>query len=57
MLQILFEYVPATTSTPPLLAIGFDLLNPVSEGSVNIQSDNPFQIAAVIHNVFQKLEF
>lgn len=39
MLQILFEYIP------PLLAIGFDLLNPVSEGSVTIQSDNSFQIA------------
>ena len=46
MLQILFEYVPATAQTPPLLAMGFDLLNPVSEGSVNIQSNNPFQIAA-----------
>lgn len=46
MLQILFEFFPATAVTPPLLAIGFDLLNPVSEGSVNIQSDNSFQIAA-----------
>lgn len=46
MLQILFEYVPATATTPPLLVIGFDLLNPKSEGSVNIQSDNVFQIAA-----------
>lgn len=46
MLQILFEYIPATGKTPPLLTVGFDLLNPVSEGSVNIQSDNSFQIAA-----------
>ena len=28
MLQILFEYIPATAQTPPLLVIGFDLLNP-----------------------------
>lgn len=46
MLQILFEYIPATATTPALLAVGFDLLNPVSEGSVTIQSDNSFQIAA-----------
>lgn len=53
MLQILFEYVPATPETPPLLALGFDLLNPVSEGSVNIQSDNPFQIAAADDGFYQ----
>lgn len=47
MLQILFEYVPAGVGTPfPLLVMGFVLLNPISEGSVDIQSDNPFQIAA-----------
>lgn len=46
MLQMLFEYFPATDQTPPLLAVGFNLLNPVSEGSVTIQSDNSFQIAA-----------
>lgn len=46
MLQILFEYVPASATTPALLVIGMDLLNPKSEGSVNIQSNNPFQIAA-----------
>lgn len=46
MLQMLFEFFPATAQTPPLLVLGFDLLNPVSEGSVNIQSDNSFQIAA-----------
>lgn len=43
MLQILFEFAP---TTPPLLTVGFDLLNPVSEGSVAIQSDNSFQLAA-----------
>lgn len=43
MLQILFEYTPAPV---PLLAIGFELLNPKSEGSVTIQSDNVFQLAA-----------
>ncbi len=53
MLQMLFEYVPATATTPPLLALGFDLLNPVSEGSVNIQSDNPFQIAAADDGFYQ----
>lgn len=53
MLQILFEYIPATAQTPPLLALGFDLLNPLSEGSVNIQSDNPFQIAAADDGFYQ----
>ena len=37
----------------PLIAIGFDLLNPVSEGSVTIQSDNPFQIAAADDGFYQ----
>lgn len=46
MLQILFEFVPKTATTPPLVVMGFELLNPVSEGSVHIQSDNSFQIAA-----------
>ena len=48
MLQILFEFIPGDLATlrPPLVVIGFDLLNPVSEGSVNIQSNNSFQIAA-----------
>lgn len=49
MLQILFEYVP----TIPLVIIGFELLNPVSEGSVTIQSDNPFQIAAADDGFYQ----
>lgn len=53
MLQMLFEYVPATSQTPPLLVLGFDLLNPVSEGSVNIQSKNPFQIAAADDGFYQ----
>ena len=53
MLQILFEYVPANNLTLfPLLVIGFELLNPQSEGSVNIQSDNPFQIAAAGDGVY-----
>lgn len=53
MLQILFEYIPATAQTPPLLAVGFDLLNPVSEGNVAIQSDNSFQIAAADDGFYQ----
>lgn len=53
MLQILFEFIPATAQTPPLLAVGFDLLNPVSEGSVTIQSDNSFQIAAADDGFYQ----
>jgi len=52
-LQILFEYVPATPQTIfPLLVIGFELLNPQSEGSTNIQSDNPFQITAAGDGVY-----
>lgn len=48
MLQILFEYFPMGTlqSPVPLVVMGFVLLNPRSEGSVNIQSTNPFQIAS-----------
>lgn len=54
MLQILFEFVPASPLTLfPLLIIGFELLNPKSEGSVDIQSDNPFQIAAASDGVYQ----
>ncbi len=54
MLQILFDYVPGSPATLdlPLLFIGFELLNPKSEGSVNIQSDNPFQIAAASDGVY-----
>lgn len=50
MLQMLFEYFP---TDPPVLAVGFNLLNPVSEGSVNIQSDNSFQIAAADDGFYQ----
>lgn len=46
MLQMLFEFIPATPQTPAAVVVGFNLLNPVSEGSVNIQSDNTYQIAA-----------
>jgi choline dehydrogenase len=53
MLQMLFEFFPATTQTPAVLAVGFDLLNPVSEGSVTIQSDNSFQIAAADDGFYQ----
>lgn len=53
MLQMLFEFIPATAQTPPILALGFDLLNPVSEGSVTIQSDNSFQIAAADDGFYQ----
>ena len=35
------------------MTLGFDLLNPLSEGSVNIQSDNPFQIAAADDGFYQ----
>jgi len=55
MLQILFEFIPAnvSTGTPALVVIGFDLLNPVSEGSVNIQSNNAFQIAEADDGFYQ----
>lgn len=53
MLQMLFEFIPPTPFTPPLLTVGFDLLNPVSEGSVTIQSDNSFQIAAADDGFYQ----
>jgi choline dehydrogenase len=54
MLQILFEYVPAGVEAPfPLVVIGFELLNPKSEGSVTIQSDNSFQIAAANDGFYQ----
>lgn len=50
MLQILFEFIPGPV---PVLAIGFELLNPKSEGSVNIQSDDSVQIAAVNDGFYQ----
>jgi choline dehydrogenase len=55
MLQILFEFVPQGFLAPDqdqLLIIGFELLNPKSEGSVMIQSDNPFQIVAAGDGVY-----
>jgi choline dehydrogenase len=51
MVQMLFEYIP--NSIQPVVVIGFNLLNPVSEGSVNIQSNNPFQIAAADDAFYQ----
>lgn len=54
MLQMLFEYFPQGDQIPnPLVVIGFDLLNPVSTGSVTIQSDNSFQIAAADDGFYQ----
>lgn len=53
MLQILFEFIPATLTTPAVVAMGFDLLTPLSEGSVNIQSDNSYQIAAADDGFYQ----
>ncbi len=50
MLQMLFEYFPAPV---PLVVIGFDLLRPISEGSVTIQSDNSFQLAAADDAFYQ----
>lgn len=50
MLQMLFEYVPGEH---PVVVLGFNLLSPVSEGSVNIQSDNPFMIAAADDGFYQ----
>lgn len=53
MLQMLFEFIPSSETTPAALAVGFNLLNPVSEGSVSIQSSNPFQIAAADDGFYQ----
>lgn len=54
MLQILFEYIPANAQIPfPVIAMGFELLNPISEGSVTIQSDNSFQLAAADDGFYQ----
>jgi len=52
MLQILFEYFPISP-VGPVVVMGFDLLNPQSEGSVTIQSDNSFQIAAADDGFYQ----
>lgn len=53
MLQMLFEYIPKTATTPAVVAVGFDLLNPVSEGNVNILSDNSYQLAAADDGFYQ----
>jgi len=53
MVQILFDYLPASTSAPPMLNISLELLNPQSTGSVTIQSDNCFQIAAADDGFYQ----
>ena len=54
MLQILFDYVPANDQIPfPVVVMGFELLNPQSEGSVTIQSDNSFMIAAADDAFYQ----
>lgn len=53
MLQMLFEFIPATANTPAAVAVGFDLLSPISEGSVTIQSDNSFQLAAADDGFYQ----
>lgn len=55
MLQILWEYFPTGTgqSPVPVVVLGFVLLNPVSKGSVNIQSSNPFEIAAADDAFYQ----
>lgn len=52
MLQILFDYFP-TSPLGPVVVLGFELLNPLSEGSVHIQSDNSFQIAAADDGFYQ----
>ncbi len=54
-LQLLFEYLPqGIPALPsPLLVMGFNLLNPASLGSVNLQSANPFEIAAADDAFYQ----
>ena len=54
MLQILFDYIPANEQVlVPTVAVGFSLLNPLSVGSVTIQSDNSFQIAAASDGFYE----
>jgi choline dehydrogenase len=54
MLQLSFDYIPANAQTSvPIVNVGFELLNPVSEGSVTIQSDNSFQLAAADDGFYQ----
>lgn len=54
MLQILFDYIPANAQAPsPTVNVRLELLNPQSVGSVTIQSDNSFQIAAASDGFYQ----
>ncbi len=54
MVQILFDYIPTNAQTSvPMLNISLELLNPQSTGSVTIQSDNCFQIAAADDGFYQ----
>jgi len=54
MLQILFTFIPAgVQGADALLEIRFLLVNPKSEGSVEIQSNNSSQIAAVDPGFYQ----
>lgn len=55
LIQMLFEYFPASPPQLPfpLVVLGFNLLSPRSEGSVTIQSDNSFQIAAADDGFYQ----
>jgi choline dehydrogenase len=50
----LFDYIPTNAQTSvPILNISLELLNPQSTGSVTIQSDNSFQIAAADDGFYQ----
>jgi choline dehydrogenase len=54
MVQMLFDYIPTNAQTSvPILNISLELLNPQSTGSVTIQSDNSFQIAAADDGFYQ----
>ena len=54
MVQLSFDYLPANAQTSvPTITVGVALLNPVSEGSVTIQSDNSFQLAAADDGFYQ----
>jgi choline dehydrogenase len=53
MLQVLFNYLPATAQAPPMINVAVELLNPQSVGSVTIQGANSFQIAAVDDGFYQ----
>ena len=54
LVQMVFEFIPAGVLNPlPALVLGFVLVSPVSKGSVNVQSDNSFQIAAADDAFYQ----